>query len=94
MAFVMDWSGVGFSKYAMLVLLAIAFLVALWRFGGAVFAGITKSFLWALAGICIFAGVFVLWDADGEPLPILGAFILWGFAAYSIKVAGAVRKRR
>ena len=83
----------GFSKYSMLVLLAVAFLAVLWRFGGVAFAGITKWLLWALSALCALAGVFVLLDADGKPLPLLGAFILWAFAAYSIKVAGASRKR-
>ena len=59
-AFVMGWGGVAFSKYSMLVLLAVVFIAFLWRFGRAAFKGVTKWLLWALAVLCTCAGVIVL----------------------------------
>ena len=82
----------GFSKYSMLVLLAVAFIAFLWRFGRAIFKGITKWLLWALAALCACAGLVALLSSEGELLPIIGGVILWAFAVYTIKVAGAVRK--
>ena len=89
----MEWGDVAFSKYSMLVLLTVAFIAFLWRFGGAIFAGVTKWILWALAAICACAGVVAVLSSEGKPLPILGGGALWAFAAYVIKVAGAGRKR-
>ena len=82
-----------FSKYSMLVLLAVAFIAFLWRFGGVVFTGVTKWLLRALAALCACAGLVAVVSSEGKPLPILGGFILWAFAAYAIKVAGASCKR-
>ncbi len=93
LAFVMEWSGVAFSKYSMLVLLTVAFIAVIWRFGRTVFAGVTKWVLWALAVLCACAGLVAVLSSEGQPLPILGGFILWLFAAYTIKVAGVSRKR-
>lgn len=62
-----------------------------WRYGRAAFAGVTKSNLWALAELCACSGLIALLSSEGKPLPILGAVILWVFAAYTIKVAGALR---
>ena len=84
----------GFSKYSMLVLLAAVFLAFLWRFGGAIFTGVTKWLLWALAALCACAGLVAVLSSEGQPLPALGGFVLWAFAAYTIKVAGASRRRR
>ena len=78
----------------MVGMLAVAFLAVLWRFGRSAFTGTTKWLLWALSALCASAGGFVLVDPDGQSLPLIGAFALWAFAAYSIKVAGAARKRR
>ena len=83
----------GFSKYLMLILLALAFIAALWMFGRTVFKGVTKWLLWALAVVCVGAGVIALVDAEGRPLAYLGGLALWAFAAYSIRVAGALGKR-
>ena len=83
----------GSSKYSMLVLLAVAFIAFLWRFGGAVFRGVTKWILWALAALCACAGLVALFSSEGQPLPILGGIILWVFAGYTIKVAGASRTK-
>jgi hypothetical protein len=78
----------------MLVLLGVAFIAFLWRFGRAAFNGVTKWLLWALAALCVCAGLVALLSSEGQPLPILGGFILWAFAAYMIKVSqGASRKR-
>ena len=73
----------------MLVLLTIAFLAFLWRFGRSAFAGVTKWILWALATLCACSGLVALLSSEGKPLPILGGVVLWVFAAYTIKVAGA-----
>ncbi len=88
----MGWN-VGFSKYSMLVLLAVAAIAFLWRFGRAAFTGATKWILWALAALCACAGLIALLSSEGNPLPILGGVILWAFAAYTIKVAGASLRR-
>ena len=93
LAFVMEWGGVAFSKYSMLVLLTVAFIAFLWRFGRAVFTGVTKWVLWALAVLCVCAGLVAVLSSEGQPLPIVGGLFLWAFAAYTIKVAGAGRKR-
>ena len=82
----------GFSKYSMLVLLAVAFIAFLWRFGRAAFTGITKWILWALAALCACAGLVAVLSSEGQPLPILGGVILWVFAAYMVMVAGMVRQ--
>ena len=50
----------GFSKYLMLILLAVAFIAGLWLFGSSVFKGVTKWLLWALAALCVCAGVIAL----------------------------------
>ena len=83
----------GFSKYLMLILLALAFIAALWMFGRTVFKGVTKWLLWALAALCVCAGVIALLEAEGRPLAYLGGLALWAFAAYAVRVAGASRKR-
>ena len=83
----------GFSKYSMLLLLAVAFVAGLWVFGRSVFKGVTKWLLWALAALCVCAGVIALLDAEGRPLAYLGGLALWAFAAYAVRVAGASRKR-
>ena len=93
LAFYMGWGGVGFSKYSMLVLLAVAFIAFLWRFGRVAFKGVAKWLLWALAVICACAGLVAVLSSEGQPLPILGGVVLWAFAAYTIKVAGAGWKR-
>ena len=93
LAFVTGRGGVGFSKYSMLVLLAVLFLALLWRFGRAVFTGVTKWLLWALGAVCASTGLVFLVTSEGKPLPIVGGFILWAFAAYTIKVAALSRKR-
>ena len=82
----------GFAKYSMLILLALAFIAGLWLFGRSVFKGVTKWLLWALAVICACAGLVAVLSSVGKPLPVLGGFILWMFSAYAIKVAGASRK--
>ena len=92
-AFDNDRGSVGSSKYSMLILLAVAFIAFLWRFGGAVFKGVTQWLLWALAAICACAGLVALLSSEGKPLPIVGGVVLWAFAAYAIKVAGASCKR-
>ena len=84
----------GFSKSSMLVLLAVAFVAALWVFGRTVFTGVTKWLLWALGALCSCAGVLALLNAEGRPLAFLGAFVLWAFAAYLIRVAGVLGRRR
>ena len=89
----MEWGGVAFSKYSMLVLLAVAFIAFLWRFGGVVFTGVTKWLLRALAALCACAGLVAVVSSEGKPLPIVGGIILCVFAAYTIKVAGAGRRR-
>ena len=83
----------GFSKYSMLVLLALAFIVALWTYGRSVFKGVTKWLLWVLAALCVCAGVIALVDAEGRPLAYLGGLALWAFAGYAAKVAGALGRR-
>ena len=77
-----------FSKYSMLVVLALALVAFLWVYGRSVFTGFTKWLLWALAALCACAGLVALLSSEGKPLPILGGFLLWVFAAYTIKVAG------
>jgi hypothetical protein len=89
----MGWDGVGSSKYSMLVLLAIAFVAFLWRFGRAAFAGVTKWILWVLAVLCACSGSIALLSSEGKPLPVLGGVILWAFSVYMIKVAGVSRGR-
>ena len=83
----------GFSKYSILVLLAVALIAVLWRFGRTVFAGVTKWVLRALAALCACAGLVAVLSSEGQPLLIVGGIILWVFAAYTIKVAGASRRR-
>ena len=83
----------GLSKYSMLILLVLAFVAALWVFGRSVFKGVTKWLLWALAVVCVCAGVIALLDAEGRPLAFLGGFALWAFAAYAVKVAAALGRR-
>ena len=78
----------------MLILLALAFIAALWVFGRTVFKGVTKWLLRALASLCFCAGVIALVDAEGRPLAYLGGFALWVFAGYAVRVAGALGKRR
>ena len=79
---------VGFAKYSMLLLLAVAFIAGLWLFGSSIFKGVTKWLLWALAALCVCAGVITLLDAEGRPLAYLGGLALWAFAAYAVRVAG------
>lgn len=83
----------GFRKDSLLVLMVAATVALLWVFGRTAFAGITKWLLWALGVLCACAGVVALLDAEGRPLAYLGGFVLWAFAAYSIKVAQSLRKR-
>lgn len=83
----------GFSKYSVLFLLALAFIAALWIYGRSVFKGITTWLLWALAVVCAGAGVIALLDAEGRPLGILGGCALWAFAAYLIKVTESLLKK-
>ena len=83
----------GFSKYSLLLLLALAFMAALWVFGRSVFTGVTKWLLWALSALCGCAGVVALLDAEGRPLTFLGGAALWAFAAYLIKVTESLRKK-
>ena len=83
----------GFSKYLMLILLALAFIAALWMFGRTVFKGVTKWLLWALAALCVCAGVIALLDAEGRPQAYLAGLALWAFAGYAVRVAGALGKR-
>ena len=83
----------GFSKYSMLVLLTVAFIAFLWRFGGAFFKGVTKWVIWALAALCACAGLVAVLSSEGQPLPIVGGVVLWVFAAYAIKVSGTLTKR-
>ena len=92
LAFVMEWGDVAFSKYSMLVLLTVALIAFLWRFGRAVCTGVTKWILWALAALCACAGLVAVLSSEGRPLPIIGGVVLWAFAAYVIKVAGVSRK--
>ena len=70
-----------------------AFLAALWIYGRSVFKGVTKWLLWALAVLCACAGVISLLDAEGGPSAYLGGLALWAFAAYAVRVAGALGKR-
>jgi hypothetical protein len=77
----------------MLVLLAVLFLALLWRFGRTVFTGVTRWMLWALGAVCTSTGLVFLVTSEGKALAILGAFILWAFSAYTIKVAASSRKR-
>ena len=83
----------GFSKYSMLILLAVVFIAGLWVFGRPVFKGVTKWLLWALAALCACAGVIALLEAEGRPLAYSGGLALWAFAAYAVRVAGALGKR-
>ena len=92
LAFVTAGGGVGFSKYSMLVLLVVALLAFLWRFGRTVFKGVTRWLLLGVSALCVCAGLVALLSSEGEPMPILGGVILWAFAGYAIKVAGAGRK--
>jgi len=78
----------------MLVLLAVAFVAFLWRFGRVAFAGVTKWILWALAALCACSGLVALLSSEGKPLPVLGGVILCAFAAYTIKISGVSRKSR
>jgi len=78
----------------MLVLLVLAFMAAFWVFGRSAFKGLTKWLLWALAVLCAGAGVIALLEAEGKPTALLGGFVLWVFAAYSVRGAGALGKRR
>lgn len=84
---------VGFSKYSLLVLLAVALIAALWRFGKAAFSSATRLLLWALAVLSATAGLVFMLSAEGRPLPILGGLMVWMFAIYTIKVAGSSRRR-
>lgn len=79
----------GFSKYSMLLLSALAFVAVLWAFGSSVFKGVTKWLLWALAALCVCAGVIALLDAEGRPQAYLAGLALWAFAGYAVRVAGA-----
>jgi hypothetical protein len=67
----MNWGGVGFSKYSMLVVLALALVAFLWVYGRSVFTGFTKGLLWALSALCACAGVVALLSSEGKPLPHL-----------------------
>ena len=87
----MGWGGVGISKYSMLVLLAVAFIAFLWRFGRVALTGATKWILWALSALCACAVLVAVLSSEGKPLPILGGVVLWVFPAYTIKVAGTSR---
>ena len=49
----MGWGGVGFSKYSMLVVLALALVACLWAYGRSVFTGFAKWLLWALAAYAV-----------------------------------------
>jgi hypothetical protein len=82
-----------FSKYLLLLLLSVAALAFLWAFGRPVFKGITKWVLWALAALCACAGAMTFLNAEGRPLALIGGFVLWVFAAYSIKIAESLPKR-
>ena len=77
----------------MLVLLVVALIAFLWRFGRTVFKGVTRWLLWVVSALCVCAGLVALLSSEGQPLPILGGIILWAFAAYAVKVAGASRRR-
>lgn len=77
----------------MLALLAVAFTAFFWRLGGAVFKGVTKWILWALASLCVCAGFVAVLSSDGQPLTIVCGIILCAFAAYVIKVSGTLTKR-
>ena len=77
----------------MLIVLAVALVAFLWVYGRSVFTGFTKWLLWSLGALCVCAGLLALLSSEGKPLPIPGAFILWVFAAYAIKVAESSRKR-
>lgn len=83
----------GVSKYSIPILLALAFVAVLWRFGRSVFKDVTKWLLWALAVLCACAGVIALLDAEGRPLAYLGGLALWAFAAYAVRVAGGLGNR-
>lgn len=83
----------GFSKYSMLVLLAVVFIAFLWRFGRTVSKGVARWLLLGVSVFCACAGLVAVLSSEGQPLPILGGVILWVFAAYAIKVAGIPRKR-
>lgn len=81
------------TAYSMLMLLAVAFMAALWVFGRSAFRGVTKWLLWALALLCACAGVIALLDAKGRPLAFLGGLALPAFAAYLIKVTESLQKK-
>ncbi len=83
----------GFSKYWMLIVLALALVAFLWVYGRSIFTGFTKWLLWALGVLCACAGVVFLVTSEGKALPIVGGFLLWLFAAYVVKVAESARKR-
>ncbi len=83
----------GFNKYSMLVLLAVVLLAFRWRFGRAVFKGVTKWLLWALAALCAGAGVIAMLGSEGKRLPVLGRLLPCLFAVYLVKVAESSRKR-
>jgi hypothetical protein len=53
----MNGGGVGFSKYSMLVVLALALVAFLWVYAGLVFTGFAKWLLWALGAVCVCAGL-------------------------------------
>lgn len=72
---------------------AWAFITVVWRFGRTVFADVTKWVLWALVALCVCAGLLAVLSSEGQPLTILGALVMWVFAVYAIKVAGASRRR-
>ena len=87
-------ASLGFLKYSLLVLLAVAFVAALWRFGKAAFSGATRWLLWALAVLSATTGLVFMLSAEGRSLPILGGLTVWMFAIYTIKVAGSSRTSR
>ena len=83
----------GSFKYLVGLLLALAVVALWWRSGRAAFSGLTRWLLWALAALCACSGVVVLYGAERRPVALVSGFLLWAFAAYAIKVAGALAKR-
>ena len=92
-AFVTGQGVVGLFKYSLLFLLTASVIAAFCKFGRPIRAKLVRWLLWALGAICAVAGVIAVFRADSEPLAFAAGFVLWVFAAYSIKIAESLSNR-